>query len=61
MVLSQNSNADSLYNFDKEKPNFESEYSSLQDGRSMNSETISESELPDSPIGGSYGSSDEMK
>ena len=35
LVLSQNSNADSLYNFDKEKPNFDSEYSSLQDGRSM--------------------------
>ena len=57
LVLSQNSNADSLYNFDKEKPNFESEYSSLQDGRSMNSEIISESELPDSP---SYGNSDEI-
>ena len=35
LVLRQNSNADSFYNFDKEKPNFESEYSSLQDGRSM--------------------------
>ena len=45
LVLSQNSSADSLYNFDKEKPNFESEYSSLQDGRSMNSDIISESEL----------------
>ena len=31
--------------FDKEKPNFESEYLSLQDGRSMNSEIISESEI----------------
>ena len=61
LVLSQNSNSDLLYNFDKEKLNFESEYSSLKDGRSMNSKIISESELPDSPIGGSYGSSDEMK
>lgn len=61
LVLSQNSSADSLYNFNKKKPNFESQYSSLQDGRSMNSEIISESKLPDSPIGRSYGSSNEMK
>ena len=30
LVLSQNSNADSLYNFDKEKPNFESVYKMVE-------------------------------
>ena len=40
-------------NFDKRKPTVEIEYSSSQDSSTNNSE------LPDSPIVGNYGSSDE--
>ena len=52
-VSSQNSSNDSLDNFDERKPPFEIEYSSSQDSSTNNSE------LPDSPIVGNYGSSDE--
>ena len=52
-VLSQNSSNDSLDNFDERKPTIELEYSSSQDSSTNNSK------LPDSPIVGNYGSSDE--
>ena len=54
-VSSQNSSNDSLDNFDERKPTIEIEYSSSQDS------SINNSELPDSPIVGNYGSSDEDK